>query len=243
MILNDKSSRQPVQTSDSIVNSSAKRTKKRDKVRLHIPNGFFVRWYAAHGRTFPWRDAGVNPFAILVAEVLLKQTRAEMVARVWPSLVRKYPGPEELATADREELFGMIAGLGFGHQRTTALLDVASTVKRNGVLPSQPEELLKLPYIGLYSAHAVACFGFAQPVPVVDLNVVRVFSRIADINPPKDIRRAPDIWSIAWALLPRSSFQEHNYGLLDFAATVCKPRSPRCSQCPIATRCAHVYAS
>lgn len=207
---------------------------------LQIPSDFFVDWYAANGRAFPWRDKGVTPFAILMAEVLLKQTRAEMVAPVWERLVGKYSGPEELAAANREELFGLVVNLGFGHQRTTALLEVALAVKRVGELPSTPKDLMGLPYIGLYSAHAVACFGFAQPVPIVDLNVVRVVSRIAGLEPPRDIRRAPTIWSYARALLPERLYREHNYGLLDFAATVCKPRSPMCGQCPIAASCAYV---
>ena len=221
------------------MNRAAKQTIKWDGSGLTIPNGFFVNWYEAHGRSFPWRRGGVSPFAILVAEVLLKQTRAEMVAQVWPSLVRKYPGPDELAVADPEELFELVAGLGFGHQRTTALIAVASAVRQGETLPYQPNDLIELPYIGMYSAHAIACFGFAQRVPVVDLNVVRVIARIAGAAPPKDIRRASLFWSTAWAMLPTSSFVEHNYGLLDFAATICKPRSPQCDQCPLATRCAY----
>ena len=221
------------------MHSAANQPMKRDGLGLHIPDGFFVNWYEGHGRSFPWRDGGVSPFAILVAEVLLQKTRAEMVAKVWPSLVKEYPGPDELAVADPEELFDLVSGLGFGHKRTTALIDLASAVRQCATLPSQPKDLIKLPYIGMYSAHAVACFGFAQRVPIVDLSVARVISRIAGAVPPKDIRRAPLIWNIAWEMLPASSFAEHNYGLLDFAATICKARSPRCAQCPIATVCAY----
>ena len=221
------------------MNSAVQQTTKWDGPRLDIPKDFFSRWYAECGRPFPWRDRGTSPFAILVAEILLKQTRAEMVAQVWPSLVRKYPGAEELAVADPKELFELVERLGLGHQRTTALLEVAAAIKWDREVPSQPDDLMKLPFVGMYSAHAIACFGFYHRVPLVDLNVVRVVSRILGTDPPKDIRRAPLIWDIAWALLPKDSFREHNYGLLDFAATVCKPRSPRCSQCPIAARCAY----
>ena len=73
------------------MNSAPNQTTKRDGLGFHIPDGFFVNWYEEHGRSFPWRDGGVTPFAILVVEVLLQQTRAEMVAQVWPSLVREYP--------------------------------------------------------------------------------------------------------------------------------------------------------
>ena len=207
---------------------------------LGITWDFFVQLYTAYGRPFPWRDEKASPFGILVAEILLKQTRAAKVAKVWPSLVAKYPSVDVLAAANPHELFRMIAELGFGNQRTRTLIDLASAVKETGrKLPTQPGELVKLPYVGIYTAHAVACFAFEQRVPIVDLGIVRVISRLAGVTPPDDIRRASLIWDIAWTLLPQQDFKEHNYGLLDFAAIVCKPRSPRCDECPIATKCAY----
>ena len=211
-----------------------------NRKRLGLAEDFFVQLYAAHGRPFPWRDQEASPFSILVAEILLKQTRAGKVEKVWPSLVDKYSDAESLAVADPDELCGMIAELGFGSQRTRALIDLASAIKEvGGKLPTQPSELVKLPYVGIYTAHAVACFAFGQRVPIVDLGIVRVISRIAGVEPPCDIRRAPLIWEIASKMLPQQGFKEHNYGLLDFAAIVCKPRSPRCHECPIAAKCAY----
>ena len=176
-----------------------------------------------------------------MAEILLKQTHAGKVADVWPSLAAKYPGADDLAAANPDELYGMIAELGFGNQRTRSLIDLAAALKQvDGKLPTRPEELMKLPYVGIYTAHAVACFAFERRVPVVDLSIVRVISRLAGVRPPGDIRRAPLIWEIAWSLLPQQAFKEHNYGLLDFATLVCKPRSPRCDRCHIAAKCAYL---
>ena len=216
---------------------------KRGKATVHeicglgIADDFFVQLYDASGRSFPWRTAKTNSFGILVAEVLLKQTRAEQVAKVWPSLVSRYKNAAEMAVAAPDELFEMIALLGLGKQRVRALIDVASSITQLGEIPNQPEDLVKLPYVGIYTAHAVACFSFDQRVPVVDLSIVRVLSRIMGVKPPTDIRRAEVIWNVAWALLPQKYFKEHNYGLLDFAALVCKSRSPRCSDCPLAAKC------
>lgn len=204
-----------------------------------IPPGFFTSWYRAHGRCFPWRDESTSPFGILVAEVLLKQTRAEMVAQAWPTITIRYPSPTQLACASPGDLHALVVGLGFGHQRTQALLDLASAVNRKGGLPSEPGELMKLPYVGMYTAHAVACFGFGLHVPVVDLNVVRVLSRITGTEQPRDIRRAGPIWELAWKLLPEGEAREHNYGMLDFAASLCRARSPKCGECPIAVHCAY----
>lgn len=204
-----------------------------------IPKDFFIHLYAVQGRSFPWRSDSATPFGILIAEILLKQTRADKVAKVWPNLMRRYHNVDKLAHANPSELFESIAVLGFGNQRTRALIDLSATVMQIGKIPSQPDNLMQLPYVGMYTAYAVACFAFGRCVPIVDLSVVRVISRFVGIKPPRDIRRAGIIWDIAWALLPKREFQEHNYGLLDFAATVCKPRSPCCHECSVSINCAY----
>ena len=101
---------------------------------------------------------------------------------------------------------------------------------------------MKLPHVGMYSANAVACFAFGHRVPVVDLSIVRILSRLAGVEPPTDIRRAPEVWKIAQSLLPAKEVKEHNYGLLDFAADICKARSPRCDECPVSPDCAHAWS-
>ena len=206
---------------------------------IGIPDGFFVDWYKAHGRSFPWREEKTSPYGVLVAEVLLKQTRAEMVASVWPTLLRRYACATDLASADTEELYRHISCLGFGRQRATALHQLSAALIESGGVPSQPVDLMGLPHVGIYSAHAVACFAFDRRVPVVDLSIVRVLSRLSGVERPSDIRRAPELWEMAWSLLPAKEVKDHNYGLLDFAASVCKSSSPRCGDCPLASNCAH----
>ena len=206
---------------------------------VRVPAGFFANWFKMRGRSFPWREEDVSPYGILLAEILLKQTRAQMVAAVWPALYRKYPNAASLESASPEVLHHHISCLGFGRQRVAALRQLAAAINKAGALPTQPADLLKLPHVGIYSAHAVACFAFGHRVPVVDLSIVRVLSRLARIEPPSDIRRAPEVWEIARSLLPDKEVKEHNYGLLDFAADTCKARSPRCDECPVAPSCAH----
>lgn len=213
-------------------------SKQAKRLKLTVPSNFFSTWYVKHGRAFPWRAKGADPYGILLAEVLLRQTRAEMAARVWPRLIKKYPDPKSLAGAKPTNVERLVEELGFGNQRTRALLELGASIESMDELPTEPEELMTLPHVGLYTAHAVACFGFGRRVPVVDLNVVRVISRLAGIKPPKDIRRGADsVWQAAGSLLPREKMVEHNYGLLDFAAAVCKPRSPQCTECPIVAHC------
>ena len=222
-----------------VLKLASRHTPRTGKACVGIPDGFFSNWYKAHGRSFPWRDEEASPFGILVAEVLLKQTRAEMVAMIWPTLVRTYPSAADLASADPEALYRHISRLGFGHQRTAALHQLSVALVEVGEIPRRPEDLMGLPHVGIYSAHAVACFAFGRRVPVVDLSIIRVLSRLAGIKAPSDIRRAPKVWEIAWSLLPGEEIEEHNYGLLDFAASICKARSPRCSECPVTSSCTY----
>ena len=79
---------------------------------MRVPVGFFANWFKMRGRSFPWREEDVSPFGILLAEVLLKQTRAEMVAAVWPALYRKYPNAASLETESPEVLHQHISCLG-----------------------------------------------------------------------------------------------------------------------------------
>ena len=208
---------------------------------LGIRKEFFQHHYATHGRSFPWREESTSPFGILVAEILLKQTHAGKVAKVWPPLMAQYSNAQEMAMAHPEELLLSVSELGFGNQRTSALIALSSAIRRTGEpVPANPNDLLKLPYVGVYTAHAVACFAYDRRVPIVDLSVLRILSRVAGIRPPKDIRRATEVWDLAWSLLPGRQFKQHNYGVLDFAANFCKPRSPKCLECPLMKKC--VYA-
>jgi len=209
-----------------------------------LPRNFFVNWFRERGRSFPWRDPGTSPYGILMAEMLLRQTRAEMVAPVWKELVSRYPDPQALDAALSDDLYHLVQCLGLGQQRVVALKGVARALleRYGGTIPNKVEELEALPHVGPYAARAVCCFAYGQPLPVVDSNVLRLFSRLAGWQLPRDIRRrkASPAWEIATRLLPPESAREHNYGVLDFAAEVCAPLRPRCEACPFAGSCMHM---
>lgn len=201
--------------------------------------GFFTRWYREHGRSFPWRERDCSPYGLLVAEMLLRQTQANMVAPVWERFLSQYPTPSACLDGDEQELLALVAPLGLGRQRADALRKMSATLvtRHAGRVPRSLAALQALPHVGVYAAHAVACFAFGQHVPVVDMNVIRVFSRITGVGYGRDNRRAPAVWELARAALPTHHVREHNYGLLDFAAQVCKSRAPACKTCPLVSQC------
>jgi len=213
-----------------------------DKLSNIVPSGFLATWFADHGREFPWREKRVSPFQLLITEMLLRQTRASQVDRLWGEFMTQFGTPRKLVVANRNRLFDRVEELGFGNQRTEALTSAAEHVvdHHSGQVPNSKDELLNIPHIGLYGAHSILCFAYGKRVPIVDTNILRLFCRLLTRKVNRlDIRREPWAWDYAEALLPESKKEviAHNYGLLDFTAAICKPRSPQCKACPLSRLC------
>lgn len=208
---------------------------------VEVLKGFFTRYAENYQRLFPWRKKGTTAFELLTAELLLVQTKAEDVAKVWPIVIARYPSPARLMRAQTRSLTRLLEPLGLQNQRVRALKRLSQAIIEHfgGNVPQSIPELLTLPYVGLYVACAVACFGYGQCVPIVDSNVLRVFSRFTGIESGRELRRSPKAWRIAWTVLPKKNFVLHNYGLLDFAAEVCRAKAPLCSSCSLNTACAY----
>lgn len=211
----------------------------------HFFDDFFVCYYEKHGREFPWRNEWVSPFAIMITEMLLRQTQAVAVSKIWKEFVCTYPEAGILADADKSELIQQLKVLGLNAQRASALIDASKWLILNhrGVVPNKLEELLMIPHIGHYTARAILCFAFGDYVEIVDVNILRFFSRYFGIEVKPDIRRNPRIWELARHSLPidRQKVKQHNYGLLDFASMVCKSKSPGCSKCALSSACKKRY--
>ena len=206
---------------------------------------FFVNWFRVHGRSFPWRHPDTTPFQLLVTEMLLRQTRAEGVAKLWQSFVSTYPTSRAIVSASNEELASRLIILGFGKLKVRSLKAASAFLieHHTGHVPSTSGELIRIPHVGKYTANAILCFAFKQRVAIVDNNVLRFVSRYFGFYSGSDIRRAPKVWELVEKLLPRDARKapEHNYGFLDFTAQICKPIGPRCDRCSIKTDC-HYYA-
>src|SRR5438067_472220 len=122
-----------------------------------ISRNFFVNWYRTYGRDFPWRRKDISPFALLVTEMLLRQTQATAVSKLWQTFIQKYPDARALAQANEEDLQDQLKVLGLSKQRSSALLAASTWLVQNhqGQIPDSKEELLKIPHIGEYASHAV----------------------------------------------------------------------------------------
>ena len=121
------------------------------------------------------------------------------------------------------------------------LLDAARAVveKYSGEIPRSRTELESIPGVGHYIAAAIRCFAFGEQDAIIDSNVVRVYGRVFDLTVTDSLRRNREFHQLAQSLVDPEHPREYNLALLDLAAAICTPRSPRCEQCPIAVHCSY----
>jgi len=199
-----------------------------------------LEWAKSQKRSFFWRERRQTPFRILVIEVLLARTRAEAVEPVAARLIRRYPTVQQLAAASVRELEEIVRPLGLFRKRARLLKACAQRIltEHRGRVPRDVDALLSLPSVGRYAATALLCFGFDIPQGVVDANVARVYGRLFSLEkPPARLANAHGLWELANSLVPAMSARRFNWALLDLGASVCLPRSPKCGECPLASRC------
>lgn len=202
-----------------------------------------LRWYANHRRPFPWRKTR-NPYAILLSEIMLQQTQADRVVVFYSRWLKQFPTINSLASASVSAVLRAWSGLGY-NSRALRLHRLAAIVVRqhHSKIPDSIEALQQLPGVGRYTAHAVSCFAFGADVPIVDVNIRRILTRMS-----KKVRRADemlveqDAWNAAARFLPRSNVYDWNQALMDLGATRCTAQSPRCTECPLKTYCPSAHA-
>ncbi len=189
-----------------------------------------VRWYRENARDLPWRKTP-DPWAILVSEVLLQQTRVEQALPYYRRILDRFPTPEALAQAPLSELLALWQGAGY-YRRAEHLHRSAQRIAERG-FPRDFEGLRALPGVGRYTAGAVASIAFGQRVPAVDGNVRRVLARVFALEDPKEA----ELWRRAAAWMPEEDPGSWNQALMELGARVCTPRAPRCAECPLKEVC------
>src|SRR5437762_11292727 len=215
-----------------------------------------LAWYARAGRDLPWRRTR-DPYRVLVSEFMLQQTQVSRVREYYPRFLERFPDLESLARAKPRTVREAWDGLGY-YARARNLHALAKCVAGRGVadkgvagksvaeLPEDPEELIKLPGIGPYTAGAVASFAYEKPVPAVDTNVARVIRRvfIGDNRQRRSGNASPGngqrfIWSLAAALVPKTGKRawKFNQAIMELGALICVARKPKCPECPVRPVC------
>jgi A/G-specific adenine glycosylase len=197
-----------------------------------------LTWYRRHGRDLPWRKTD-DPYHILVSEMMLQQTQVDRVLPKYAEWLVKYPSFEALAGADESEVTSTWYPLGY-NIRPKRLHSIAreAMARYGGQLPADEETLLSFKGIGAYTSGAIRSFAFGQRAAILDTNVARVLFRIFIAEgDPKSHAMKKRLWLVSEALVPIRHVFDFNQALMDFGATVCVARNPRCGVCPMAKGC------
>jgi A/G-specific adenine glycosylase len=185
-------------------------------------------WYERHGRhSLEWR-ATRDRWAILVSEVMLHQTQVPRVAVVWPGFMSRFPTPTAMASATPGEVISAWGRLGYP-RRARRLWESAVVIARDG----WPADLTALPGVGRYTANAVLAQTDDADLPAVETNVRRVIERV------RGERLATGAAETAMVEIGKPlRGRDRLLALMDVGALVCRPREPRCDECPLSSRCA-----
>jgi len=195
-------------------------------------------WYNRNKRDLPWRKTR-DPYRILVSEIMLQQTQVATVIPYYLRFIRTFPMVALLARSPLQNVLKLWEGLGY-YSRARNLHRAAQAIHEqwNDQVPSTVEGLSSLPGIGRYTAGAVASIAFDVAAPILDGNVRRVLCRIFAIRKdPRDAVVQERLWGLAEELLPERNVGDFNQAMMELGATVCLPRTPSCSVCPVREYC------
>ncbi len=206
-----------------------------------------LQWYDRHRRRLPWRAApgeASDPYRVWLSEIMLQQTTVKAVGPYFEKFVARWPDVTALGRASQDDVLRMWAGLGYySRARNLHACAVAVTRDHGGVFPDTEEGLRALPGIGPYTAAAIAAIAFDRRTMPVDGNIERVVSRLFAVE--EELPQAkPRIQALAATLLAdhragdgKSRAGDSAQALMDLGSSICTPKKPACSLCPLNEAC------
>lgn len=201
-----------------------------------------VAWFHQHARDLPWRKHR-TPYGTWISEVMLQQTQVKTVLPYWERWMTLFPDIPSLAGASEQAVLKAWEGLGY-YSRARNLHAAARQMVREhgGLFPRGFAQILALPGVGRYTAGAIASLAYGDEAAILDGNVARVLARLFAIpGSIKNRRVQARLWRISARLAKvahsRQSSGPCNEGLMELGATICTPREPQCSSCPVRGDC------
>lgn len=197
-----------------------------------------ISWYQREKRDLPWRK-NRDPYRVWISEIMLQQTRVDTVIPYYNRFMEKFPTIKALAEADQQDVLKAWEGLGY-YSRARNLQAAAKEIVAlyDGQMPAHPKLVGGLKGIGPYTAGAILSIAFNEPEPAVDGNVMRVLSRVLDIEEDIALPKTRKTFEAAVReLISHEDPSSFNQGLMELGALVCTPQSPMCLFCPVQEHC------
>ncbi len=198
-----------------------------------------LEWFDTHGRhDLPWQHPR-TPYRVWISEIMLQQTQVQTVIGYFERFLARFPDLPTLAAADEDAVLALWSGLGY-YSRARNLHAAARqcVAEHASHLPRSMDALCALPGIGRSTAAAILTQAHGEPHAILDGNVKRVLARLMG-EPAWPGQRAVEqrLWAEAEARLPKHRLADYTQALMDFGATLCTPRRPRCDECPLRDEC------
>jgi A/G-specific adenine glycosylase len=201
---------------------------KPNKSLIRVFQRDLISWYENEFRHLPWRRTK-DPYKIWVSEIMLQQTQVKKVIPYFDNFIKKFPTIEALADSELADVLKAWEGLGY-YARARNLHKAAREILSNPIkkLPTDFDELKKLPGIGSYTAAAISSIVAGRPIPVLDGNVVRVLSRLVCLDKnPKSSEGHQELKRLAGELLYKDDPGSYNQALMELGAILCTPVKPK----------------
>lgn len=201
-------------------------------------NYLILSWFDNNKRDLPWRNT-LNPFHIWLSEIILQQTRVDQGMNFYLNFITEFDTIHDLAQADEQKVLKLWQGLGY-YSRARNLHFTAKHIAfdLNGQFPNSFLELKKLKGVGDYTAAAIASIVYNEPVPAVDGNMFRVFSRYFNIEDDISASKTKKIfWELGLEVIDQKRPGDFNQAVMDLGATICTPKAPKCEICPLNDSC------
>lgn len=217
---------------------------------LHLFHSLLLAWYKKYGRALVWRETLTfipsvsvesetlrNPYYVLVAEMMLQQTQVSTVIPKYTNFLKQWPTIEALSKASLSEVIIAWKGLGY-NRRAKHLLETSKIVMHahDGTFPEDAMVLSSFPGLGPYMVQAIRVFAFGKQEEMIDVNVARVLSRVESRALGERFGIA-ELREVAKQSVPKGKADDWHQALMDFGATICTAKSPKCDQCPVSRIC------
>ncbi len=195
-----------------------------------------LAWFAANNPSAETELAYSSPYELLVAVILSAQCTDKRVNLITPELFKAFPQPEVLAAASAEEVFPYIRSVSYPNNKSKHLVGMARMLMNDfgGVVPSEVEELQKLPGVGRKTANVIASVVYEKPALAVDTHVFRVSARIGlttNSKTPLDTERQ------LMKHIPLEQVAVAHHWLILHGRYVCVARNPKCGACGLKDYC------
>lgn len=177
-----------------------------------------------------------NPFELIVAVILSAQCTDKRVNQITPELIKRFPNPEKMASANPAEVFDYIKSCSYPNNKAKHLVGMAQKLIElfEGRIPEDIDDLQKLPGVGRKTANVIASVVFNKPAMAVDTHVFRVAARIGLSTGAKNPLQT-ELQLVKY--IPEELIAKAHHWLILHGRYTCFARNPKCNECGLTEVC------